>query len=173
MSIYQFGQHVPRIAASAWVAPGAHLIGQVVLEEQASVWFGAVLRGDNELIRIGVRSNVQENAVLHTDDGILLTVGDDVTIGHQVMLHGCTIGDGSLIGIQAIVLNHAVIGRNSMVAAGAVVTEGKQFPDGALILGAPARVKRMLTEEELQHLKFAAEHYAERQAQFRRDLRAL
>lgn len=173
MSIYQYGEHRPRIEASAWVAPGAQLIGQVALEEHASVWFGAVLRGDNELIHIGARSNVQENAVLHTDAGVFLTVGENVTIGHQAMLHGCTIGDGTLIGIQAIILNRAVIGRNSLVAAGAVVTEDKQFPDGALILGAPAKVARMLTDEEKATLMHAAEHYVQRKERFRQELRPI
>jgi len=125
MAIYQLGDLVPRIAASAWVAENAQVIGNVTLEEDASIWYGAVLRGDNDRITIGRASNVQDGSVLHTDAGIALTLGAHVTVGHQVMLHGCTIGDGTLIGIQSVILNGARIGRNSIVGAGAVVTEGK------------------------------------------------
>ena len=129
MPIYRLGELTPTIAASAYVAPGAQIIGKVALGEHASVWFGATLRGDNELIRIGDYSNVQENSVMHTDMGAPLTVGERVTIGHQAMLHGCTIGDGTLVGIQSIILNSAVIGAECLVAAGAVVLEGKSFPE--------------------------------------------
>lgn len=173
MTLYRYRSDEPQLAASAWAAPSAQLIGRVRLGEHASVWFGAVLRGDNELIDIGAHSNVQENAVLHTDEGVLLTVGEGVTVGHQAMLHGCIIGDGSLIGIQSVILNGAVIGRNSLVGAGAVVTEGKQFPDGVLIIGAPAKVVRMLTDQEKASLAESAAHYVQRQTMFKRDLRAL
>jgi carbonic anhydrase/acetyltransferase-like protein (isoleucine patch superfamily) len=141
------------------VADSAQLIGRVQLGIGASVWYGAVLRGDNEWITLGARSNVQECSVLHTDMGFPLTLGDDVTIGHQVMLHGCTVGDGSLIGIQAVVLNGAKIGRNCLVGAGAVVTEGKEFPDNSLILGAPAKVVREISPEQAARLKQSALHY--------------
>jgi carbonic anhydrase/acetyltransferase-like protein (isoleucine patch superfamily) len=170
VAIYQLGDWLPAVADSAWVAPGAHVIGQVRLAAHASVWFGATLRGDNELISIGARSNVQENSVLHTDEGVLLNIGEDVTIGHQAMLHGCTIGDGSLIGIQAVVLNGAVIGRGCLVGAGALVTERKVFPDGSLIIGSPARVARSLSAEERARLLESAAHYVERQALFRAQL---
>ena len=173
MPIYRLAERTPEIAASAYVAPGAHLIGSVTLAEHASVWFGATLRGDNEPIRIGAYSNVQENVVMHTDMGAPLTVAERVTIGHQAMLHGCTVGEGSLIGIQAVLLNHAVIGRNCLVAAGAVVTERKQFPDRSLILGSPAKLVRQLSDEEVAQLWASAQHYAERGALFRRQLQQI
>jgi carbonic anhydrase/acetyltransferase-like protein (isoleucine patch superfamily) len=160
MAVYQLGDLAPRIAASAWVADSAEVIGQVELADEASVWYGAVIRGDNDRISIGRRSNIQENSVLHTDRGIQLTVGEDVTVGHQVMLHGCSIGDGSLIGIQAIVLNGARIGRHCLVGAGTLVPEGKEFPDGVLIVGTPAKVVRELTPEQIERLKGSAAHYA-------------
>ena len=147
MAIYQLDDDIPRIADTAWVADSAQVIGRVELHEGASVWFGAVLRGDNEWITVGRGSNVQDGTVMHTDMGYPLTIGEHVTIGHQAMLHGCTIGDGSLIGIQAVVLNNAKIGRNCLVGAGALVTEGKEFPDGSLIMGAPAKVVGQLTPE--------------------------
>lgn len=173
MALYQLGEHAPRIHETAWVAASAEVIGEVELGERASVWFGAVVRGDSGLIRIGSNSNVQDNSVLHADPGVPLTIGDNVTIGHQVMLHGCTIGDGALIGIQAIVLNGARIGRNCLVGAGAVVTEGKSFPDGTLILGAPAKVVRELTLEQVASLQGAASHYVENAQRFRTQLRKL
>ncbi len=161
MAIYQLGDDAPRLAPGAWVADSAQLIGRVQLGAGASVWYGAVLRGDNEWITLGARTNVQEGSVLHTDLGFPLTLGDDVTVGHQVMLHGCTVGDGSLIGIQAVVLNGAKIGRNCLVGAGAVVTEGKEFPDNSLILGAPAKVVREISPEQAARLKMSALHYVE------------
>lgn len=159
MALYQLGEHAPQLAAGAWVADGATVLGQVALGADASVWYGAVLRADNDRITIGARSNVQDGSVLHTDAGIPLIVGDDVTIGHQVMLHGCTVGDGSLIGIGSVVLNGARIGRHCLVGAKSLVTEGKEFPDGALIMGSPAKVVRMLTPEQIEHLQFSAAHY--------------
>ena len=173
MPIYRLGELTPAIAASAYVAPGAHLIGSVTLGDHASVWFGATLRGDNEPIRIGAYSNVQENVVMHTDMGAPLNVAERVTIGHQAMLHGCTVGEGSLIGIQAVLLNHAVIGRSCLVAAGAVVTERKQFPDRSLILGSPAKLVRQLSDEEVAYLWKSAQHYAERGALFRQQLQQI
>ncbi len=170
MPIYKLGEHAPTIHESVFVADTATIVGKVTVEENASVWFGAAIRGDNEPITIGARSNVQESAVLHTDPGRPLAIGRDVTVGHQAMLHGCTIGDGSLIGIQAVVLNGAVIGRNCLVGAGSVVTENKTFPDRSLILGAPARVARSLTDEEVAALAQAAESYVERRDLFKAQL---
>ena len=142
-----------------FIAPGASVIGSVRLKAGASVWFGAVLRGDNDWIRVGSDSNVQDNAVLHTDGGIELVVGDRVTIGHRAMLHGCVIGDNTLIGIGSTVLNHARIGRNCMVGAHTLVTEGKTFPDGVLLVGSPARVVRELDDDELRYVERAADVY--------------
>ena len=139
MALYQLDQHSPDLADSAWVADSAQVMGKVVLEEDASVWFGAILRGDNETLTVGRGSNIQDGTVMHSDPGFPLTVGENVTIGHQVMLHGCTIGDGSLIGIQSVVLNGARIGKHCLVGAGSLVTEGKEFPDGSLIVGPGAR----------------------------------
>ena len=173
MSIYQCGAWRPEIAADAYVAPGAHVMGKVRLLSRASVWFSAVLRGDNELIEIGEEANVQDGAVLHTDPGYPLTVGARVTIGHQAMLHGCTLGEGSLIGIGAVVLNGAEIGRNCLVGAGALVTEGKVFPDCVLILGTPARVARELTPQAIAALQVNAQHYVERAQRFAQDLQLI
>jgi carbonic anhydrase/acetyltransferase-like protein (isoleucine patch superfamily) len=171
MTIYRIGDDSPDIAPDAFVAPTATVIGKVTLKSRASVWFGAVIRGDNEPITIGESSNIQEGAVLHTDPGVPLTIGERVTVGHQAMLHGCTIGDGSLVGIQAVILNGAVIGKNCLVGAGAVVTERKTFPDRSLILGSPAKVVRELTDEAIAGLEASAASYAERQAQYARELK--
>jgi carbonic anhydrase/acetyltransferase-like protein (isoleucine patch superfamily) len=173
MSIYKLGEHVPVLAASAYVAPNAAVIGKVILAERATVWFGATLRGDNEIISIGAGSNVQDLAVMHTDMGFPLTVGTEVTIGHQATIHGCSIGDGTLIGIQAIILNGAVIGKACLIGAGALITEGKVFPDGSLIVGAPAKVVRQLSAEEREKLLHAAAHYAERGVTYRNHLHAV
>jgi len=173
MTIYQLDEHVPEIHSSAYVADSATLIGKVRLGESVSVWFGVTMRGDNELIDIGEHSNIQEGAVLHTDKGYPLTVGSGVTIGHQAMLHGCTIGDNSLIGIQAVVLNGAKIGMHCLVGAGALVTEGKEFPDNSLIIGSPAKVARTLTEEEIAGLRKSAQTYSERGAHFKTHLRRI
>jgi carbonic anhydrase/acetyltransferase-like protein (isoleucine patch superfamily) len=162
MAIYQLGEVVPEIDASAFVADTATVLGKVTLEANTSVWFGATLRGDNERITIGANSNVQEGTVMHTDPGYPLLIGKDVTIGHQAMLHGCTVGDGSLIGIQAVILNGARIGKGCLVGAGALVTEGKDFPDGSLILGSPAKVVRQLTQEDLLRLQGTAAGYVAR-----------
>jgi carbonic anhydrase/acetyltransferase-like protein (isoleucine patch superfamily) len=170
MPLYRLGDNEPQIDPSAWVADNAVLIGRVVLGPGASVWYGAVLRGDNEPIVIGANSNVQEGVVMHTDPGCPLTVGEGVTIGHQAMLHGCTVGDGALIGIQAVVLNRAVIGARCIVGAGALVTEGKQFEAEQLIVGSPAVAKRALTPEQLQGLAFSARNYVERARRYRETL---
>lgn len=173
MPLYQYGERVPSVHGSVFVAPNASVIGSVVLSENVSVWFGATIRGDNDTITLGKNSNVQEGAVLHTDPGIELRVGENVTIGHQAMLHGCTIGDGSLIGIQAVVLNGAVIGKGCLVGAGAIVTERKTFPDRSLILGAPARVVRVLSDDDVAGLLKSAASYVERRAQFLAKLKQL
>jgi carbonic anhydrase/acetyltransferase-like protein (isoleucine patch superfamily) len=174
MAIYRLGEHSPQIHPDAYVADSATVIGQVSLAARASVWFGAVIRGDNEPIRIGARSNVQDGAVLHTDPGFPMVVEDGVSIGHQAMLHGCTIGAGSLIGIQAVVLNGAVIGRECLVGAGAVVTERKTFPDRSLIVGAPAKVLRTLTDEDVARLlSKSAASYSERIERYRSNLQRI
>ena len=170
MTIYALGDRRPRCAPDAWVADNATVIGSVVLEPEASIWFGAVIRGDNDLITIGSRSNVQDNVVLHTDAGVPLTLGREVTVGHQAMLHGCSVGAGSLIGIGAIVMNRAVIGRNCIVGAGALVPEGKTYPERSLILGSPARVARPLTDEEVAALPGYAAGYVARSRIFREQL---
>lgn len=154
-----------------WVAPGAVLIGRVVLKKNASVWFGAVLRGDNDPIVVGENSNVQDGSVLHTDTGAPLTIGRNVTIGHQVMLHGCTIGDNALIGIKATVLNHAVIPDYALVGAHALVTERKTFEEGSLITGAPARAARKLDEAQRGIFEFSAHHYVENWKRYKRDMK--
>lgn len=171
MALYQLDGVQPQVHDTAWVADSAQVIGRVLLEEDASVWFSAVLRGDTETIRIGRGSNIQDGSVLHADLGQPLTIGAGVTVGHQVMLHGCTIGDGSLIGIQAVVLNGARIGRHCLVGAGALVTEGKEFPDGSMILGSPARVVRQLTPEQIEGLKRSASSYVDNARRFRQGLR--
>ena len=170
MTRYRLGDKSPHIDESAYVATEATIIGDVRLAADTSVWAGAVLRGDNEPIVVGTGSNVQEGTIMHTDPGCPLTVGEGVTIGHQAMLHGCTVGDGSLVGIQAVVLNNAVIGRECLVGAGAVVTEGKVFPDRSLILGAPAKVVRTLTDEDVAGLKRNAQGYVKRAALFKQEL---
>ena len=159
MALYQLDEHFPRLADGVWVADSAQVIGNVELAEGASIWFGAILRGDNEPLRIGKGSNVQDGTVIHSDIGFPATLGENVTVGHQVMLHGCTIGDGSLIGIKAVVLNGAKIGRNCLVGAGSLVTEGKEFPDGSMIFGSPAKAVRQLTPEQIEGLQTAAADY--------------
>lgn len=171
MTIYSIRGQAPQIADTAWVAPQATLIGSVELADRTSVWFGAVIRADNEPVKIGASTNVQEGAVLHTDPGFPLEIAANVTIGHQAMLHGCTVGEGTLIGIQAVILNGAVIGKNCLVAAGAIVTEGKHFPDRSLILGAPAKVARDLSDEEVARLNESAADYAHRAKLYRGELR--
>jgi len=168
MAVYSLDDNAPQIPASAWVADSAAVIGKVVMGEQASVWYGCVVRGDNDLMTIGARCNIQDGSVLHSDEGVPLTLGEGVSIGHQVMLHGCAVGAGSLIGMQAIILNRAKIGKDCLVAAGAVVTEGKEFPDGSLIMGAPAKVVRPLTPEQIEHNRWIAQHYIEQMARHRR-----
>jgi carbonic anhydrase/acetyltransferase-like protein (isoleucine patch superfamily) len=153
-----------------WIAPTAAVIGNVVLKKNASIWFGAVLRGDNDPIVVGEGSNVQDNSVLHTDVGQPLIIGDHVTIGHKVMLHGCAIGDGSLVGIGAIVLNGAVIGRNCLIGAGSLITEGKIIPDNSLVMGSPGKVVRTLSDEQAAGMAAGALHYVQNWKRYRAGL---
>lgn len=166
MPLYEIAGAAPTIGDKAWVAPSADLIGDVQLGEQASIWFGAVVRGDNTPIAIGARSNVQEGAALHSDPGAPLTIGEEVTVGHHAVLHGCTIGARSLIGMGAIVLNRAVIGEDCIVGAGALVTEGKAFPAGSLIVGSPARAVRTLDDAAKAMLRGSAAVYVAKAAEY-------
>lgn len=170
MTIYALGEVLPEIDPEAWVAPDANVIGRVALGQGASVWFGATLRGDNEPIVVGAGSNVQEACVFHTDPGFPLTVGRDCTIGHKAILHGCTIGDETLIGMGAIVQNGARIGRNCLIGARALVTEGKVIPDNSLVIGAPGKVVRETTPEEIAANRAAAEHYVRNWRRYKADL---
>jgi carbonic anhydrase/acetyltransferase-like protein (isoleucine patch superfamily) len=170
--IYALDGIRPQIHPDTWVAPDANLIGRVVLEAGASVWFGATLRGDNEEIRVGAGSNVQENAVLHTDMGFPLTIGANCTIGHKAMLHGCTIGDGTLIGMGAMVMNGSRIGRGCLIGAGALITEGKEIADGSLVMGAPGKVIRLLDAEARARLLRSAAGYQANMRRFRAGLSA-
>jgi carbonic anhydrase/acetyltransferase-like protein (isoleucine patch superfamily) len=173
MAMYEIDGKSPKLAPGAFIAEGAQVIGDVELGENASVWFGVVIRGDTDTIRIGRGTNIQDQSMLHADIGVPLTLGDNVTVGHQVMLHGCTIGDNSLIGIQAVILNGAKIGRNCIVGAGSIVTEGKEFPDNTLIVGSPARAVRTLSEEQLKLLSHLAEHYVENAERYRRGFKKI
>ncbi|TXT36679.1 MAG: Transferase hexapeptide protein [Comamonadaceae bacterium] len=170
MAIYEVDGVSPTVAESAWVADSAEVIGDVVLGNDVSIWFGVVVRGDTSAIRIGARTNIQDLSVLHSDVGIPLTIGAGVTVGHKAMLHGCTVGDDSLIGIGAVVLNGAKIGKGCLVGAGALVTEGKEFPDGSMIIGSPAKVVRQLTPEQLQGLRQSTEHYVANAQRFKTSL---
>jgi len=173
MAIYRLGDRVPVIPASCYVAPEATIIGSVVLGERVSILFGAVLRGDNEPIVIGDDSNVQDNSVLHTDPGCPLTIGKGVSIGHQATLHGCTIGDGALIGVAAVVLNNSVIGKDCLVGAGAVVTENKSFPDRSVIFGSPAKAVREVNEDNIARLRYSAEAYVHHGGQYKGELKRI
>ena len=171
--LYSLDGSEPSIDPEAWIAPGCHLVGRVIVSARASIWFNSTLRGDNEPITVGEGSNVQENCVLHTDMGYPLTIGQGCTIGHKVMLHGCTIGDNALIGMGATVLNGAVIGRNCLIGAGALITEGKQIPEGSLVMGAPGKVVRQLDEAAIDRLRLSALHYQENAARFRAGMKGL
>ena len=173
MAIYELDGVAPQLGEGAWVADSAQVIGNVKLAENASVWFGAVIRGDTEPLTIGRNSNVQDLSVLHTDKGCPLVIGENVTVGHQVMLHGCTIGDNSLIGIQSVILNNAKIGRNCIVGAGSVVTEGKEFPDNSLIIGSPAKAVRTLDDATAARLRQSAEHYVHNGHRFAKGLKKI
>ncbi|MCX7888451.1 MAG: gamma carbonic anhydrase family protein [Rhodobacteraceae bacterium] len=171
--IWMLDNMAPRLGRDVWIAPDANVIGDVVLEDEANVWFGAQLRGDTEPILVGRGSNVQENCVLHTDSGFPLTIGADCTIGHKAMLHGCTVGEGSLIGMSATVLNGARIGAGCLIGAGTLIPEGKAIPDGSLVFGNPFRIVRSLDEAAREKLRASAAHYRRNAARFRAGLRAL
>jgi len=173
MAIYQLGDLAPQLHASAWVADSAEVMGDVVMGEGSSVWFGCVVRGDSDTIRIGAGTNIQDNSTLHADPGKPLTIGDKVSVGHQVMLHGCSIGDGTLIGIGSVILNNARIGKNCLVGACSLVTEGKEFPDGSMIMGSPAKVVRPLTPEQIADLHRTAQHYVDNAQRFQAGLKKL
>jgi carbonic anhydrase/acetyltransferase-like protein (isoleucine patch superfamily) len=172
MAFYSLGKRVVEFRGPDWfIAENATVVGSVVLGNDVSVWFSAVVRGDNDLITIGDNSNIQDGAVLHTDPGIRLTLGRDVSVGHLAMLHGCTVGDNSLIGINAVVLNHSVIGKNCLIGSNALIPEGKKIPDGSLVVGSPGRVVRRLEEAEVAGLKSIADGYAARFRLFRAELK--
>ena len=173
MAVYQLDVLTPQIADSAWVADNAQVIGDVQMAPDSSVWFSSVVRGDTATIRIGEGTNIQDGSVLHADVGMPLTLGKHVTVGHMVQLHGCTVGDESLIGIGAIVLNGAKIGKNCLVGAGSLVTEGKEFPDGSMILGSPAKVVRQLTPEQIEGLRRSAQHYVNNKNRFKAGLKKI
>lgn len=173
MTLYALDGHEPQIDPDSWVAPDANLIGRIVVGQGASVWFGSTLRGDNEPIVVGPGSNVQENCVMHTDMGFPLTIGRDCTIGHKAMLHGCTIGDETLIGMGAVVLNGAKIGKNCLIGANALITEGKEIPDGSLVMGAPGKIVRQLDAQAIAGLRASAKHYQDNMRRFRTGLKPL
>jgi carbonic anhydrase/acetyltransferase-like protein (isoleucine patch superfamily) len=159
MPVYRLGDKVPQLAAGVWIAPNATVIGDVRLAENVSIWWNAVLRGDNDPITIGANTNIQDGSVLHTDVGVPLTLGRDITVGHMVMLHGCTIGDGSLIGIKSVILNRAVIGKHCLIGANTLIPEGKVIPDRSLVMGSPGKVVRELTDAQLARIVHSATHY--------------
>ncbi len=173
MTVYALGPLSPRIDPTAYLAPGTHVAGQVEVGAEASLWFGVIVRGDNEPIRIGARSNIQENTVMHVDTGHPLTVGEDVTVGHLAMLQGCSIGNGSLVGIKAVIMNGAIVGEHSLIGAGALVTEGKEIPPRSLVLGSPGKVVRTLTDDEVARLQMSADSYVARARRYREALREL
>ncbi|MGN6208109.1 gamma carbonic anhydrase family protein [Asticcacaulis sp.] len=175
MAIYTLGGKTPNLPADGrfWIAPSADVMGDVTVGEDASIWFCAVVRGDNDPITIGARTNIQDGAVLHSDDGLPLMIGDDVTVGHKAMIHSCEIGDNSLIGIGAVILARAKIGKNTIVGAGALVPEGKEYPGGVLLIGQPARVARELTPEQIGKLTHSAAHYVRNWRRFKRGLKVV
>jgi len=175
MTVYSLGDAAPTLPPGDeyWIAPTASVMGNVVLERNASVWWGAVVRGDNDPITIGQNSNIQDGSVLHTDAGVPLTIGANVTVGHLVMLHGCTIGDGSLIGIGSIILNGARIGKNCLIGAGALITEGKEIPDNSMVVGAPGKIIREVSEHQAMILQASALHYVENWKRYRAGLRPI
>lgn len=173
MAIYELADRKPKIDTSAFVADSASIIGAVVLGAGSSVWYGAVLRGDNEPITVGAHSNVQEGAVLHTDPGYPCTIAENVTVGHQATLHGCTVGEGSLIGIQAVILNGATIGKECLIAAGTLVTEGKQIPDRSLVMGSPGKIVRQLTDKDILEMRRNAATYVHKAEVFNQSLKKI
>jgi carbonic anhydrase/acetyltransferase-like protein (isoleucine patch superfamily) len=175
MAVYNLGDVTPELPNDDeyWIAPNAAVIGRVLLKKNASVWWGATLRGDNDPITIGENSNVQDGSVLHTDHGSPLTIGKNVTVGHMVMLHGCQIGDGTLVGIGSIILNEAVIGKNCLIGANCLITEGKEIPDNSLVMGAPGKVVREISPEQARMLSAGAMHYVENWKRYRRELKGV
>ncbi len=173
MAIYQLDEDTPKIHPTAWVADSAEVMGRVSLGQRSSVWFNTVLRADNEALVIGEETNIQDGTVLHCDPGKPLHIGNRVTVGHNVMLHGCKVGDGSLIGIGAVILNEAVIGKHCLVGAGALVTEGKVFPDGSMILGSPAKAVKQLSPEQIEGLERIAQGYVRNAERFRHGLKRI
>ncbi|MDQ8024182.1 MAG: gamma carbonic anhydrase family protein [Moraxellaceae bacterium] len=173
MAIYSLDDRSPLLGEGSWVADDASVIGSVTLGRDVSVWFGAILRGDNDPITIGDRTNIQDGAIIHTDDGVPLTLGNDVTVGHMAMLHGCTVGDATLIGINAIVLNRAVIGKHCLIGANALIPEGKVIPDRSLVVGTPGRVIRTLTDEEIERLYASARGYVQNARHYRTGLKRI
>lgn len=173
MTVFALDDQVPQLGEGVWVADSAQVIGKVSLAKRVSVWFNAILRGDNEPIMIGENSNIQDGAVLHTDEGIPLTLGANVSVGHMAMLHGCTIGDGTLIGMNAVILNRAVIGKHCLIGAKALIPEGKVIPDRSLVVGTPGRIIRELTDEEIARIEAGAAHYVKNAERFRKGLRKI
>ncbi|GAB2890838.1 gamma carbonic anhydrase family protein [Uliginosibacterium flavum] len=173
MAIYALGDRVPELGEGVWVADNARVIGKVSLGKRVSIWFNAILRGDNDPITVGEHTNIQDGAILHTDDGIPLTLGSHVSVGHMAVLHGCTVGDGTLIGMNAVVLNGAVIGKYCLIGAKALIPEGKVIPDRSLVVGTPGRIIRELTDEEVARIQAGADHYVENAERFRTGLRLL
>lgn len=173
MAIYELDGVRPEADPESWVADSAVVLGRVKLLKGASVWFGATLRGDNDPIIIGENSNIQDGSVLHTDVGVPLTIGRDVTVGHLVMLHGCSIGDNTLIGIGSIILNGAKIGKNCLIGANTLITEGKEIPDGSMVMGAPGKVVRELSEPQIQMITMSAHHYADNWKRYAKGLKRI
>ena len=173
MTCYKLGDKTPQLGENAWIAPNATVTGDIRLGKSASIWFNATLRGDNDPIHIGDNTNIQDGSVLHTDEGVPMHIGNDVTVGHLVMLHGCTVGDGSLIGIGSVILNRVVIGKGCIVGANTLIPEGKVFPDRVLIVGSPGKVVRELTDADVANLKKSAAHYVDNAARYQRDLQPL
>jgi carbonic anhydrase/acetyltransferase-like protein (isoleucine patch superfamily) len=171
--IYTLEGRQPQLLGENYVAPNAAVIGDVVLGRGASVWWGSTIRGDNNTITLGENVNIQDGSVLHTDEGVRLTLEKDVSVGHMVMLHGCTVKEGSLIGIRSVILNHAVIGRECLIGAGSLIAEGKEIPDRSLVLGAPGRVVRTLTDDEVNRLRWIAQHYVENARRYLAGLKAV
>ena len=171
MALFSLGDRKPVLGREAWVAPNATVIGDVILGDEASIWWNAVVRGDNDTITIGAGTNIQDGSVLHADEGVPLTLGDRVTVGHLVMLHGCTIGEESLIGIKSVILNRAVIGRHCIIGANSLIPEGKVIPDRSLVMGSPGKVVRQLSDEEVAKLRLAAQGYVDNARRYRAELK--
>jgi carbonic anhydrase/acetyltransferase-like protein (isoleucine patch superfamily) len=173
MAVYRLAEIIPYCHETAWVAETASVIGNVIMAENSSVWFGATVRGDNDPIQLGARSNIQDGAVCHSDPGSPLTIGEDVTVGHLAMVHGCTIGDGSLVGIGATILNGAVIGKNCLIGAHALVTEGKVIPDNSVVMGSPGKIVKTLSDEQAVNLKMVSQFYVANSKRFQNDLQRI